>query len=142
MFSRLILSAALLSQSAPALAATVYPGPYAAEVVEVVDGDTLKARVAVWPGVEAAVSVRLSGIDTPELRKGTCREAGAAARDHLAGILGKEVILRQVVVDKYGGRVRAVVTTPAGLDLSAEQLAAGMAREYHGQGKAGWCPGQ
>jgi micrococcal nuclease len=38
-----------------------------AEVVRVIDGDTLEARVRIWPGMDVTTRVRLRGIDAPEL---------------------------------------------------------------------------
>ncbi len=43
-----------------------YPGPYVAEVIRVLDADTLRMQVKVWPTAAVMVSVRLRGVDTPE----------------------------------------------------------------------------
>ena len=45
---------------------------YYAEVVQVIDGDTLDVRVDLWPGVQAVYAVRVRGIDAPELRRSAC----------------------------------------------------------------------
>ena len=44
------------------------PGPIPAEVLKVVDGDTLEVEARIWLGQGVQVSVRLRGVDTPELR--------------------------------------------------------------------------
>ena len=43
-------------------------GPYRASVVNVIDGDTVKVQIAVWPRVTYEVNLRLSGVNTPEKR--------------------------------------------------------------------------
>ena len=42
-------------------------GPYHAELIRVVDGDTVKVRVKTWIDHEVIASVRIKGIDAPEL---------------------------------------------------------------------------
>ena len=53
-------------------------GPFLALVLSVTDGDTFRARVEVWPGMEVQTAVRILGIDTPELH-GKCQEEKDAA---------------------------------------------------------------
>ncbi|MBM3557656.1 MAG: nuclease [Alphaproteobacteria bacterium] len=118
------------------------PGPVAAAVLRVIDGDTLEIRARIWLGQDVTVMVRLSGVDAPELR-GKCPEERAkalAARaliDNLIG--GGRVILRNVIEDKYGGRVLAKVETAEGKDLGEALLAAGLAHAYAGKKREGWC---
>jgi endonuclease YncB( thermonuclease family) len=117
-------------------------GPIPAEIVAVIDGDTVKLRAHIWLGQEVETSVRLAGINAPELR-GDCdaeRRLAAAARDYLAVLLtGATVSLRDIAYDKYGGRVVAQVTDSAGHDLGAVLVAAGYARPYDGGQRAAWC---
>ena len=77
-------------------------------VVKVYDGDTITVASRM-PGLRDSpiykFSVRLRGIDTPELRTKDMREKAAAvvARDALAErIMGRDVHLREVGVEKYG----------------------------------------
>ena len=106
-------------------------GPYYAEVLEVIDGDTVRAKVQVWIGQSVETTVRIRDIDTPELRR-KCpgeREAAAAARDHLALVLrGGTVSLLRVGPDKYGGRIDAALRLPSGEDVAAAMIASGHAR--------------
>jgi len=122
--------------------AEVLPGPVAAEVVRVIDGDTLSLRARIWIGIDIVVSARIRGIDAPELR-GRCaaeKAAAAAARDHLATLAGEGgVRLLRIENDKYAGRVIADVVTDAGVDLGRAMLAGGLARPYDGGGRAPWC---
>ncbi len=136
-----LLSAVLFTQG-PAVAAEHLAGPYVASVSEITDGDTLKVRVPVWLGLEVSVSVRLRGIDTPEIR-GKCareKEMAAAAKQRLGVQATDHVTLRNITGDKYFGRVEADVTTvPDGLDLATAMLASGLARPYDGGARGDWC---
>ena len=118
------------------------PGPVPAEVVEVIDGDTLKVRAHIWLGQAVETSVRLDGINAPEL-KGDCaaeRRLAAAAKDYLARRLADGAVsLRDITYDKYGGRVVARVDDAAGRDLAAELVAAGFALPYDGGKRGTWC---
>ncbi|MEO5338879.1 MAG: nuclease, partial [Magnetospirillum sp. WYHS-4] len=80
---RALLAALLWAM--PAVAETL-PGPYAAEILRVIDGDTFEARIRLWLNQDLVQKVRLAGIDAPELT-GPCPEAGRAARARLAELL-------------------------------------------------------
>lgn len=117
-------------------------GPFSAEVIEVVDGDTMDVRVHIWLGQDVVTRVRLTGIDTPELR-GQCpaeKILAEKARDMLKNLVAAgEVTLRDVAFDKYGGRVLARVMDGEGRALADRLIAAGLARPYDGKARAGWC---
>ena len=118
-------------------------GVYLALVLSVYDGDTFKARVPVWPGVETVTSVRVIGIDTPEI-KGKCvseRAAALAAKGRLTALLASgRVEISAVKEDVYTGRVDAVVTVD-GKPVADTMIAEGYARPYDGKtARAGWCP--
>lgn len=137
----LVLLPALLS-GAPR--AEELPGPITAEVLEVVDGDTLAVRVKVWLDQELQTRVRLDGIDTPEIR-GKCereKEIAREAHEALRRLVLKDrsrVVLRDVAYDKFGGRVRARVLLPDGTDVAQSLIGAGYARPYSGGARGGWC---
>ena len=103
------------------------PGPIQAEVVRVIDGDTLAVRARIWLDQDVATVVRIDGIDAPEL-KGACaaeRERAIAAQAALVRLIGDgQVALIDVRHDKYGGRVRATVATAAGVVLADALIAA------------------
>lgn len=106
-------------------------------VVDVHDGDTLKAIVEVFPGRFAKCSVRLAGIDTPEItsRAPAERRAAVAARDRLLQLvvgrsnidlshttvrrlLSKEVYLIRTDIqgiDKYGRMIADVSSAEPGV---------------------------
>ncbi|MCT8972369.1 thermonuclease family protein [Microbaculum marinisediminis] len=129
---------------ATATAAETLPGPVAARVERVVDGDTIAVTARVWLGQDVHVLVRVRGIDAPELR-GRCaeetRRARAATRRAAAAVAAGPVTLWRISGDKYHGRVLADVRLGDGRDLAAVMLASGDARPYGGAGRKGWCSG-
>ncbi len=133
------LFAAPVQAAPPAL-----PGPIPAEVLEVLDGDTLLVRATIWLGQVVETHVRVDGLDAPEMRA-RCpreRELAESARDHARRLIGiAPVRLLDIQPDKYGGRVRARVLTGGGADLSAALIEAGLARPYHGEQRRPWCDG-
>jgi len=83
---------------------------YRAKIISVYDGDTVRAIIDLGFGVilngydGKGVSLRLHGLNTPEVR-GEQKEAGAISRDRLREkILGKDVILKTFkdATGKYG----------------------------------------
>ena len=126
--------------------ASAFPGPFAGEIVRVVDGDTFKARVQVWFGQEITTSVRVRGFDAPEI-KGKCAEESKTAQEAtnmLREILASgPVTLHNIGPDKYFGRVVASVHVKLkdGVDTDVAQMmiAAGMGRAYNGGTRGGWC---
>ena len=116
-------------------------GAYLALVLLVTDGDTFRARVEIWPGIETVTAVRIRGIDTPELR-GKCqaeKDKAIAARERLRALLAAgPVQLFHVEPDKYSGRVDATVTVN-GRELGQVLVSEGLARPYTGGTRQGWC---
>lgn len=89
---------------------------YKAHVVSIYDGDTIRVNIDLGLGIihkgntGKGVSIRLYGINTPEVR-GEERTEGLISRDYLRKeILGKDVIL-QTIRDKTGkyGRYLGIV---------------------------------
>jgi len=122
-------------------APVVHANEYVAAVDSVYDGDTLKVTVEVWPGLYKKTSIRIDGIDTPELRtRNACEKAMALkAKAALIDLAGDAVRLSNVRNGKYAGRVLAGVTTLDGKDVADEMMRTGLAREYHGGARAPWC---
>jgi micrococcal nuclease len=128
--------------AAPAAITAISQTAYPAEVMRVIDGDTFEARVRAWPGIEISTKVRLLGIDAPEMRGRCERESlqAKAARDALADMLsGRDVAIRQVRIDKYGGRVLADAFTGSVADVATALLGAGLVRRYEGGRRESWC---
>ena len=76
---------------------------YDAEVLSVYDGDTAKLLVDVGLDVKVKTAARLYGLNTPELKTGSQKAAGEAARVFLTGlVLGKKVRIQSLEREKYG----------------------------------------
>lgn len=138
----ILISGLVLGWTAAADAAEVLSGPIAAKVIRAVDGDTLEIEVSIWLGLNQKTSVRLRGLDTPEI-KGKCqieKDLALAAKTRLAKLAGAKVWLRNVTHDKYAGRVLAEVVNLAGDDIGLLMIADGLARPYDGGKRKSWCP--
>jgi micrococcal nuclease len=95
-------------------------------VEKVVDGDTLV--------ISGAGSVRLLGIDTPELSSTTEHRCALKARDFLAGLVGRSrvsLVFEGQQKDTYG-RWLAFVRLSDGRIANAELVRSGWARVYRG----------
>ena len=119
----------------------VLPGPFPFELVEVIDGDTFRARVDIWLGQSVTVKVRLKGVDTPEMH-GKCaaeKKLARQAKDFAENWLRKnQVQLANVHYGTYAGRVLATAQIKNGDSLSAALLAENLAKPYRGR-RAKWC---
>ena len=127
-----------------ASAKEVLPGPVYAELLDVTDGDTVKVRAAIWLGQEIEISVRLSGIDTPEMGgRAKCtaeRVQAERALFFLEQFLGAgPVILTNIQYGKYAGRVVADVANADEEDAAAALLEEGLARKMRRGSRAKWC---
>jgi endonuclease YncB( thermonuclease family) len=131
--------------SESAAANVVAPGTplaYPAEVLRIIDGDTFEARVHVWPGLDVTTKIRLRNIDAPELHARCPDELAKAqaARTALETMLGAgAVTISRVGIDKYGGRVDALVAAHDTPDISMALLNGGFARSYDGGRRGSWC---
>lgn len=137
-FPALLIIAALFCPCAQAGAAL--PGPYPAEVVRVLDGDSFEARIRIWLDQDVVTIVRLAGIDTAELDApcDAARARAAAARDFLSERLKAGVVsLSDIRRDKFGGRVVARATA-GGADVASALAEAGLAQPYRGR-RPDWC---
>ena len=141
-----ITAGATASAPQPEPGTSAFPGPFAGEIMRVIDGDTFKARVQIWFGQEITTSVRVRGYDAPEI-KGKCAEESKAAQEAtgmLREILASgPVTLHNIGPDKYFGRVVASVQVKLSdgheTDVAQMMIAAGMGRPYNGGTRSGWC---
>ncbi len=144
MIRNLSISVAIIgifSAITPSFANTRAPGfwiegPVQAEILRVIDGDTVEVRAFPWPQQAVTVKVRLRGIDAPEIHS-RCeaeRRRGNSARRALEGILSgiRMVSLTNVSGGKYFGRVLADLADEDGHDSASQLLAAGLVRAYSG----------
>ncbi len=130
-------------------------------VVRVHDGDTIETRLTL-PAPLDKVSVRIYGIDTPEmparsyattgkLNRAKCvqeAELALIAKAYVQSLVkenGNMLLLRDYSYDKYGGRIDAdtyVVDLATGVEINIadELIKQGMAVEYFGGRKTkNWC---
>jgi endonuclease YncB( thermonuclease family) len=126
---------------APAAARDEISGPVSATVVRVIDGDTFVAEAHVWPGETVRVSVRIRGIDAPELHSRCPEERTAAtqARDALAALLDRQTVtISNIGGGKYYGRVLADVETEDGA-VAPAMLSQALVRHYSGGRRQAYC---
>ncbi|CDN50174.1 thermonuclease family protein [Neorhizobium galegae] len=112
------------------------PGPVTAEILRVIDGDTLLVEAQPWPQQKMEVYVRIRGIDAPEL-KSKCerlREAGLDAQRALEALIAqsRKIQLTHISGDKYFGRIVADVVLSDGRSAGGDLLLAGLVRTYDG----------
>ena len=129
----------IFGKLASAKAEVIVEGPVVAQIIRVIDGDTILVTARPWPQQSIEVYVRLRGIDTPEL-KSRCAEGKNAASEakHLLEELAASssmVKLTDISADKYFGRIVADVSLPDGRNPAKEMIAAGLAASYSGSGK-------
>jgi endonuclease YncB( thermonuclease family) len=135
----IVLAVALAPTAA--VGAEAVPGPINARVVSVYDGDTMTVDAEPWPGLTARTSVRVAGVDTPEIQ-GACqaeKDMAIRARDFVRAMVGAQVQLTDVRLGKYAGRVVADVWVNE-QKLSDLLVAENLGRPYHGGRREGWCP--
>lgn len=110
------------------------------------DGDTIYIRMPGLPSVIADMSVRVGGVDTPEIR-GQCeaeKRQAIQARDRVRSLLD-HAIQSNIPVQfcdpqwgRYGGRVVAWVAI-GNIWLHDLLMDEDLARSYDGGKREGWC---
>ncbi len=104
------------------------------------DGDTIKTPLIALKGLPK-LSIRVAGIDTPEIR-GKCdyeKQLAIKSRDRLNVLLEGEVTVTPLQWDKYGGRFVATVFDKDGRNVADVLIAEGLGRAYQGEKKLPWC---
>jgi len=119
-------------------------GNYRAEVLRVIDGDTIEVRAHIWPNLTQTIKLRLTGINTPEKRgkkiSGCEKKAGQQATNFtqrwLKGV--KVVTISEIKLGKYAGRVLGRISK-GGEYLGEALIKAGHAKPYSGGKRQPWC---
>ena len=112
------------------------------KVISVYDGDTFRVDIASLPPIVGKnIAIRVSGVDTPEIR-GKCqyeKNLALKARDFVRGKLAnaKEIKLTNLQRGKYFRVVANVLVD--GVSLEKELLDNKLAYEYTGGKKLSWC---
>lgn len=93
---------------------------YQAQVVRVVDGDTIYLDIDLGFFIRMTISVRLYGVNTPELR-GETRAAGLQAKAYVATALpvGSTVVAKTYKAEKYGRYLADIYYLPGCADREA-----------------------
>lgn len=121
------------------LATTAQAKTYDALVVSCYDADTFTLDIDLGFHITMRETVRLNGIDTPELRTKNAKEKhhGYKARDYVRGlILGQIVEIEVFKEDKYG---RYLVDVIMGDTTLTEMLVSkGYGYRYDGGTKRSW----
>ena len=113
---------------------------------EVVDGDTVKGYLEHLPSTLNHVSIRVKGIDTPEMpQHAKCEKEGQLAlkakaftNDYMEH--HKQLIITETEWDKYGGRIVGNIKSNDNNSLTDELIKAGFGKAYKGKGsKPNWC---
>ena len=137
---RVVLAALLLL--APSVAvATCYDWPLRGNQ-PAYDGDTLRITMPGLPPELSEMLVRVSGVDTPEIR-GKCeaeKTLAIEARNYVNAVLAqaRSVQFCNPKWGKYGKRVVADVVLD-GKSLAATLIERGLGRPYDGGRRKGWC---
>ena len=119
-----------------------YEQTVAALVTGAYDGDTISVEADLWPDLTWTGSVRVLGIDTPEIQGECDREKrwAVASRNYVRNLLIDEtIILTGIENDKYGSRVLAEVRLEDGRLLSNLMLEGNYGRAYDGGERGDWC---
>lgn len=137
------LTAAIFAIAAPlaAYASEPLPNTYEARVISNYDGDTISVEVTVWVDQVLTTSVRVEGIDTPEIR-GKCPEErvlAIKAKDRVFELVSPGLTLKDVRWGKYARRVVADVYLVSGERLADVLIAEGLGRFYDGGTRQPWC---
>jgi len=106
------------------------------------DGDTCYVLAPSLPESLQKMSIRILGIDTPEIR-GECeqeKELALEGREVANNLFrnAEKIEFRGYKWDKYGGRILTEVYID-GQNYAELLMMAGLARPYDGGTKTGWC---
>lgn len=123
---------------------------FSASLVRVVDGDTAILDLIVPSTVEIPAAASVLGFTVRaellltftlhcRLRGYNSREAkdagGAAAATRLGQLLAGPIMVSDIELDKYGGRINAIVTTADGRRVDAVMIAEGLGAWWDGRGQ-------
>jgi len=144
MIKRFLLILVLLTTgvSAEALKNIKFENAVVEKVTSIYDGDTFRANIKDYPKIVGyRMSVRLLGIDTPEMRakctneKNLARKAKKLTVSLLRG--AEHIELKNVKRGKYFRLLADVYVD--GVSIADELLKAGYAVRYDGGTKIDWC---
>jgi len=141
-FLKVLIIVAVVFSSAGVIQAKDYPQEYEVmELLKIVDGDTVDVRLDLGFQIYHDIRVRMNGINTPESRTTDLKEKylGYQAKDLTKQFLeSSEVIILKI--DGFGkyGRALGDFSNEKGERLNQQLIDAGLALEYHGEGRSTW----
>lgn len=118
------------------------------DITSIYDGDTLTVQIPYIPDVFGKdLSIRISGIDTPEM-KSTCVTKEERERERLLATKARDIVLNMVASgdrvtlmgldrDKYFRLIAEVYID--GKSIGEELISLGLAVPYTGGTKISWC---
>jgi len=114
-----------------------------ARIEEIYDGDTVKI-IVLFGDVPVRLSLRILGIDTPEIKHGEGRlpeehVSAIKVRDYMRSLFPKSIA--KICIrdwDKYGGRVLGELFLETGENVAEILIHGGWARPYRGEKKRPW----
>lgn len=113
------------------------------QITGIIDGDTLKAELENVPEPLNKISIRIRGVDTPEIKgqRDSEKQKAQAAKITLKEWLKvtENISLQNLKWDKYGGRILADVFFD-NISVSGYLIDKGLAVPYFGEKKTfDWC---
>jgi micrococcal nuclease len=117
-----------------------------ADVVRVLDGDTVEIEIDLGLGIRLApvpnvalCHVRFLGYDAPELGTDAGNQAAEALRNLMPGAweVHETVYVNSAALDKYG-RILGTIDLPDGRSVIDEMVELGWLRPYNGRGPKPW----
>ena len=141
-----ILIAALLALPTVAFAAATLQGPIQGKVIQVIDGAKIEVRAEIWLDKYIETTVKLAGLNAPELPGACAREKDLAekAKARIEKLLkpGVRVRLTAIKEGKIADQVVAVVSFQylyGQVSLASILIDEGLARRYKSGMRKGWC---
>lgn len=125
----LVIAAGLALTGHAAMASETLPGPIPADIVRVIDGDTVEVRAHIWLGQIVTIRIRLAEFDAPELFRPGCEGELVQARRAIDFVVASladggagpwPVLLFNVTQGSFAGRAIAQIQLPNGRDLGVD----------------------
>ena len=127
---------------------SVVQGPVEADVLKVVDADTIRVGAMPWPDMVTIKDIRIRGVDSPELR-GKCeyeKKLALAAKSFVTDLINKNKDRVKLTVigcnsTEGGAFGRCLATVHAGpVPIAGALIEKGLARTNMGEQRQPWCP--
>ncbi|MBL8824875.1 MAG: thermonuclease family protein [Planctomycetia bacterium] len=115
---------------------------YVAQVLEVIDGDTLRVDLDMGMCIKQSPKIfRLSGVNAPESRTSNAAEKkrGLAAKSYLQYLTPVDswimIVTDRDVTEKYGRIFGKAYAEPGAASINDQMVKAGHSKQWDGQGE-------